>query len=155
MLHAPVKYIFFHFSTRGEIVGNKGDFAMNKCHLIASGWLLLPTVNPNLVPSMEAVPDYYDDSDNSPPGTEIHETGDDLEPIQDSPDDGFGSCPPSSDIQQSTPATDQETNMNSVPMSVDEGIGDTPGETPNLDDSPGKIIFFCFMIQSGLGYILY
>lgn len=119
---------------------------MNKCILISSGWLLLPTVNPNLVPSMEAVPDYYDDSDHSPPGTECLETGDDLEPMQASPDDGFGSCPPSSDIQQSTPADEidsQGTNLNSssaVPMSVDEGIGDTP----NLDDSPGKIK--CFSI---------
>lgn len=133
---------FFLFSTRGEVVGNKGDFAMNKCILIGSGWLLLPTVNPNLVPSLEAIPDYYDDSDHSPAGTECLETGDDLEPIHASPDDGFGSCPPSSDIQQSTPATEidsQGTNLNSssaVPMSVDEGIGDTP----NLDDSPGKTL---------------
>lgn len=117
---------------------------------------MLPTVNPNLVPSLEAFPDYYDDSDSNQAGNNTLDAGDDIgcsDDILGSPDDGFESGMPSSDAQQSTPATEansQDTNVdnssqavqNSIPQSTDEGISETPN---NTDDSPGKIKFCLVM----------
>lgn len=165
--------VFLYSSTKGDIVGNKTDFALNKCRLISSGWLLLPSVNPNLVPLLAETPDYYDDSDNSPCAIDTSDIqANDPDPvelpreeIQSSPDDGFGSYPPSSEVQEvPTSEINSENNItdtpcaSTAPPSTDEGIGSTPNEevmsTPNeaddmdprsdveMMDLPGNFGFF-------------
>ncbi|KAF8770847.1 hypothetical protein HNY73_018330 [Argiope bruennichi] len=107
----------------GQSLGNKYEFTLNKCKVTSSGWLLLPTVSPDLIPSEFSTPDY----------TTVNEYSDDnmcndldSQSPESSPlDEGY---PPSSG-ESATPATQQSSQgVSSVPSSqgTDEGVGSLP-----------------------------
>lgn len=140
--------------TRGEAIGNIGDFALNLCRMTTSGWLLLPTINPKLVPALNTIPEYYDDFEFTDQfissgvyetqritdgieslmkGTPISEspTGE----IQATPDEGYGTYPESNTIPESTPGSEMNSQDNNTPSlgstappSTDEGLGSTPAD---------------------------
>ncbi|GFY72362.1 CNDH2_C domain-containing protein, partial [Trichonephila inaurata madagascariensis] len=99
------------YDTRGEPVGNKGDYTLNKCRVTRSGWILLPTVSPELVEFDQLFPDY---------------TMEDVQVDNDQMDDD--TCH-DSDMPESTPADE------GYPPS--SGCTDTPGSEDPCSQTPG------------------
>ncbi|GFW82813.1 hypothetical protein TNCV_3493831 [Trichonephila clavipes] len=98
-------------NTRGEPVGNKGDYTLNKCRVTRSGWILLPTVSPELIEFDQSIPDYT-----------IEEEQEDSDQIDDD------TCH-DSDMPESTPADE------GYPPST--GCTNTPGSENPCSQTPG------------------
>ncbi|GBN64221.1 hypothetical protein AVEN_89362-1 [Araneus ventricosus] len=96
---------------------------MNKCKVTSSGWLLLPTVSPDLIPSQSSSPDYsYENEDLD---DNMCNDWDDNMPESSPFDEGYSPSSGCSDIPLSVPSSQ---GTSSVPSSqeTDEGLGSLP-----------------------------
>ncbi|GFU04897.1 condensin-2 complex subunit H2 [Nephila pilipes] len=133
------------YDTRGEVVGNKGDYTLNKCRVTKSGWLLLPTVSPELVESDPSSPDYTieeqmynctpQDSDmpESTPADEGYPPSTGCSGTPGS-EDGCSQTPGSEDGCSQTPGSDDPCSQGALSQGTDEGLGSLPC-TPQESDS--------------------
>ncbi|GFQ71847.1 condensin-2 complex subunit H2 [Trichonephila clavata] len=123
------------YDTRGEPVGNKGDYTLNKCRVTKSGWLLLPTVSPELVETDQLLPDYTIEEGQMDDDDTCHDS--DM-PVSTPADEGY---PPSTGCSN-TPGSEDPCSQNpgcEDPLSqgTDEGLGSLPC-TPQENESQAE-----------------
>ncbi|XP_042899692.1 condensin-2 complex subunit H2 isoform X2 [Parasteatoda tepidariorum] len=121
------------YDTKGEAVGNKADHTLNKCKVTSSGWLILPTVCRDQIPTENSPPDYTFHC-NVLNNIEVDDDGCDADMPCSTPDEGVHMGSQSISEVPSAEGTPEIT----LSQQTDEGLGSmqsTPQEMGSQSDS--------------------